>query len=93
MMSLFGYTPAPAPSSRFVFASHEPEQLTHKRVEMRLARPFVIAAGAMVLLSGLGYSVSRYNLFHVYYGEPVRVATGTVLLLTGLYVRKFARPA
>jgi len=62
---------------------------------MRLARPFVIAAGAIVLLSGLGYSVSRYNLFHVYYGEPVwwRVATGTVLLLTGLYVRKFARPA
>ena len=48
-----------------------------------------------MLLSGLGYSVSRYNLFHVYYGEPVwwRVATGTVLLLAGLYVRKFARTA
>ena len=62
---------------------------------MRLARPFVIAIGGMVLLSGLGYSVSRYNLFHVYYGEPVwwRVATGTVLLLSGLYVRKFARTA
>ena len=60
---------------------------------MRLARPFVIATGAIVLLSGLGYSVSRYNLTHVYVDDPVwwRVAVGALLLLAGLYVRKFAK--
>ena len=60
---------------------------------MRLVRPFVVVAGALLLVSGLGYSVSRYNLLHVYYGEPVwwRVAAGSMLVLAGLYVTKFAR--
>ena len=60
---------------------------------MRLARPFVIVTGAMVLLSGLGYSVSRYNFLHVYAGDPVwwRVGVGAAILLAGLYVRKFAK--
>ena len=62
---------------------------------MRLARPFVIATGAIVLLSGLGYSVSRHNLTHFYVEDPVwwRVVLGAVLLLGGLYVRKFAKVA
>lgn len=60
---------------------------------MRLARPFVVVAGASLLVSGFGYSVSRYNLLHVYYGDPVwwRICAGSVLLLAGLYVTKFAR--
>ena len=60
---------------------------------MRLARPFVVIAGAILLISGLGYSVSPYNVLHVYYGEPVwwRVTAGSMLVLAGLYVTKFAK--
>ena len=60
---------------------------------MRLARPFVVVAGAILLISGLGYSVSRHNLLHMYYGEPVlwRIAAGAALVLAGLYVTRFAR--
>ena len=60
---------------------------------MSLARLFVVVAGAILLISGFGYSVSRYNMLHVYYGEPVwwRVSVGAVMLLAGLYVTKFAR--
>jgi len=74
-------------------APDEPGHSSLTRGSMRHARPFVVVAGAVLLLSGLGYSVSRYNLLHVYYGEPDwwRVVTGTVLLLTGLYVTKFAK--
>jgi hypothetical protein len=75
----------------------QPQSENHLLTErlMRLARPFVLVAGAILLISGLGYSVSPYNIVHVYYGEPVwwRVAGGAVLLLGGLYVTKFARPA
>ena len=62
---------------------------------MSLARPFVVIAGAVLLMSGLGYSVSRYNMLHVYYSDPEwwRVAAGSLLVLAGLYVTKFAKTA
>jgi hypothetical protein len=50
-------------------------------------------AGAVILLTGLGYTTTIYNPLHAYWGEPSweRAALGAFMLIVGVYGRRFVR--